>query len=275
MSSILTNNGAMVALQTLKSVNASLGKTQDEISTGKSVANAKDNAAVWAIAKTMETDVQLNKTIQSGLNVMGAVVGTARSGAERVTGLLQEMKNLALAASSDTSDFSKINADVTAKLTQAKDVIGSSKMSGLNLLATDVNGNGATSVDVATSVDGGSAKSLTIAGVDLEATLGATLTSITDAASAKTALGEIETMLKGTIDAAASLGTTGKRLSDQSDFVGALSDSLKSGVGSLVDADMEETSARLQALQTQQQLAIQSLSMANKAPQNILSLFRG
>ena len=147
-------------------------------------------------------------------------------------------------------------------------------MSGLNLLATDV-GNGGTSVDVATSVDGGTAQSLTINGVDLEATLAATLTGITDAATAKTALGEIDTMLKGAIDAASALGTTGKRLSDQSDFVSALSDSLKSGVGSLVDADMEEASARLQALQTQQQLAVQSLSIANKAPQNILSLFRG
>ena len=274
MSSILTNNGAMVALQTLRGINSNLSKTQDEISTGKSVATAKDNAAVWAIAKTMETDVQLNKTIQSGLNVAGAVVGTARSGAERVTGLLQEMKNLALAASNDTADFDKIDADVQAKLKQAIDVIASSKMSGLNLLATDVNGSGATSFAVATSIDGGTATSLTIDGVDLEATV-ATVTAISDGTTAATALGEIETMLNASIDAAASLGTTGKRLNDQSDFVTALSDSLKAGVGSLVDADMEETSARLQALQTQQQLAIQSLSMANKAPQNILALFRG
>lgn len=274
MSSILTNHGAQVALQTLKGINSSLSKTQDAISTGKSVANAKDNAAVWAIAKTMETDVELNKTIQSGLNVTGAVVGTARAGAERVTGLLQEMKNLALAASSDTSDFAKIDADVQAKLEQVKDVIGASKMSGLNLLATDVNGDGGTSFSVATSVDGGTATTMTISGVDLEAAV-ETLTSITDAASAATALGEIEVMLNASIDAAASLGTTGKRLSDQSDFVSALSDSLKIGVGSLVDADMEEASARLTALQTQQQLAIQSLSIANSAPQNILSLFRG
>ena len=64
------------------------------------------------------------------------------------------------------------------------------------------------------------------------------------------------------------------RIATQSNFVGKLTDSLTSGIGSLVDADLEEASARLQALQVQQQLATQSLSIANQAPQNILSLFR-
>lgn len=85
MSSILTNHGAIVALQTLKGINSSLNKTQSEISTGKSVANAKDNAAIWAIAKVMETDKAAFKTIQSGLNVADATVATARDGAEQVT----------------------------------------------------------------------------------------------------------------------------------------------------------------------------------------------
>ena len=81
-------------------------------------------------------------------------------------------------------------------------------------------------------------------------------------------------MLQTAIDAAAEFGSSQKRIDIQSNFVSSLSNALKSGIGSMVDADMEETSARLQALQVQQQLATQSLSIANQAPQNILSLFR-
>lgn len=76
------------------------------------------------------------------------------------------------------------------------------------------------------------------------------------------------------MNGAATLGSAGKRISDQSSFVGKLADLLNFGIGSLVDADMEEASARLQALQTQQQLGIQALSIANQSPSAILSLFR-
>jgi len=88
------------------------------------------------------------------------------------------------------------------------------------------------------------------------------------------ALTEIEAMLSGAIDAAANFGSVEGRLETQANFISSLSDSLKSGIGSMVDADMEATSARLQALQVQQQLGVQSLSIANQAPQSILSLFR-
>jgi len=91
---------------------------------------------------------------------------------------------------------------------------------------------------------------------------------------AAAALTAVEGLIQTTIDAAASLGTSERRIEIQNDFVGKLTDSLKSGIGSLVDADLEEASARLQALQVQQQLGIQALSIANQAPQNVLSLFR-
>jgi flagellin len=81
-------------------------------------------------------------------------------------------------------------------------------------------------------------------------------------------------MISTSIDAAASFGSAQNRIDIQSDFVSSLSASLKSGIGSMVDADMEETSARLQALQVQQQLGVQALSIANQSPQSILSLFR-
>lgn len=281
MSSILTNNSAIVALQTLKTINQSLGKAQAEISTGKSVANAKDNAAVWAISKVMETDQSAFKTIQSNLNVADAVVGTARAGAEQITDLLKEMKNLAIGAASDSADFGKIQTDIAAKMDQITAIIGASQFNGINLLATDTGGAVSTQFSVLGSLDrtNGSpttnAVPIDVAGVDFEAQIaGAVPTAITDAATATTAIGEIEALIDIAVQGAADLGSAGKRISDQSNFVGKLADSLKVGIGALVDADMEEASARLQALQTQQQLGIQSLSIANQAPSAILSLFR-
>ena len=281
MSSILTNNSAMVALQTLKSINSQLGKTQSDIATGKTVANAKDNAAVWAISKVMETDQSAFKTIQSNLNVADAVVGTARAGAEQITDLLKEMKNLAIGGANDSADFTKIQTDITAKMEQITSIIGASQLNGINLLATDTGGTVDTEFTVLGSLDRANgtaattASSITVAGVDFEADIaGAAPAAITDSASALTAVGEIEALIDIAIQGAADLGSAGKRISDQSSFVGKLSDSLKTGIGSLVDADMEESSARLQALQTQQQLGIQALSIANQGPSAVMSLFR-
>ena len=402
MSSILTNNGAMVALQTLKGINSSLAKTQDEISTGKSVATAKDNAAVWAISKVMEADVSGFKAISSSLAMGGSAVGTAREGAEKVTGLLTKMRDTIISAQSATADRGKLQADITNLKNQIDGVVKGSQVNGLNLLdgstasvdflssidrsaagsstsTITVNGENLSTggyvaktalagsegvsatgdtaaffldagdaagknlvIDGAAGLAAGDRISLTIGGkvasytltasdaasttpadivavglksaieklgiagvsVDYDQATAGTLViknegttslnvtaqfsnagagnlgglatiSVANETSAQAALGAIDAMIANATAAAASFGSAGSRIEMQSEFLSKLTDSLKTGIGALVDADMEETSARLQALQTQQQLGIQSLSIANKAPQNILSLFRG
>lgn len=280
MSSILTNNSAIVALQTLKNVNASLGKAQAEISTGKAIGSAADNSAVWAISKVMETDQSAFKAIQSSLNVAGATVQTALTGSEQITNLLQDMKDLASRAGTDGYDFDKVNTDITAKKAQIDSIISGTQMNGVNLLST--NGiNGAAEFKVLGSLDRvvgtatTTANEITVDSVDYEADIGGvTVTTIADQATALTAIGEIEGLLEVAVNGTAALGASAARITDQADFVGKLADSLKVGIGSLVDADMEEASARLQALQTQQQLGIQALSIANQSPSAILSLFR-
>ena len=97
---------------------------------------------------------------------------------------------------------------------------------------------------------------------------------VTSSAGAASALTEVETMISSVIDAQASFGTAEKRVEIQNNFMSTLIDSFKSGIGTLVDADLEEASARLQSLQVQQQLGTQALSIANQAPQSILALFR-
>jgi flagellin len=406
MSSILTNSSSMVALQTLKGINMNLSKTQDEISTGKSVASARDNAAVWAISKVMESDVQGFKGISDSLSLGESTVSVARQASETITDLMTQIKGKIVAAQQSNVDRTKIQTDINALRDQINSVVGAAQFNGLNL----VNGS-QTSVDVLASLDRQSngtvvTSSITVNAQDLStgayaandvfgATTGGTISGAADTfvmsldaaggtdditiqngatawaagdkitmrvgdktasytvsnadvtsgansipdliavglknsidslgiagltvdfdsanpgqlvftnagtsdlavsgqfknagsgglaalssidvsttSGAATALGSIETLIQSGIDAAAEFGSAQSRIDVQNTFITKLSDALKVGIGSLIDADMEEASARLQALQVQQQLGIQSLSIANQAPQNVLALFR-
>jgi flagellin len=402
MSSILTNNSAMVALQTMKGINMNLNKTQADISTGKSVASAKDNAAVWAISKVMESDVEGFKGISDSLAVGNATLTVARQASESVTKLLTEMKGKIVAAQADNVDRAKLQTDIVALRGQIESVVGAAQFNGLNLVngsedqvnvlsSLDRSGTGVSSSNITVdaqnlsttagaALSGGSLGTLSaasvtnatpvtlqtftfqggggalaanaptaapgtatslIAGDAIELTVGSTtgryvvqegdtntelaaglsaaltqgglssndftlaaaggvltITNNTNAAAGvsvaasrgdgglaglnaidvtddpEAALAGIENMLQTSINAAASFGSVQKRIDIQSEFVGQLTDSLKTGIGALVDTNMEEASARLQALQVQQQLATQALSIANQQPQGLLSLFR-
>ena len=274
MSSILTNNSAMVALQTLKSINSNLSQTQSEISTGKSISSAKDNSAVWAISKVMESDVSGFSAISDSLSLGQATVAVASAGAEQITDLLTQMKEKVVAATGENVDHAKITADVTELKNQITSVIGASQFNGANLLNTaggDVTILSSLDRDAAGAV---TASNITVASVDFEAGLDLSTIDVSSAANADTSLAAIEALIQTSVDGTAALGASQKRVEDQGTFVSRLTDAMKSGIGALVDADMEEASARLQALQVQQQLGVQSLSIANQGAQSILSLFR-
>jgi len=426
MSSILTNNGAMVALATLRTINTDMSKTQNEISTGKSVSSARDNSAVWAISKTMESDVSGFKGISDSLALGNSTIAVARSASEQITNLLTEIKGKIVAAQGSNVDRDKIQTDLSAMRDQISSIVGAAQFNGLSLLSNreggatvaQIVGNtgagagilGSGAVDILASLDRDSAGNVTVsnisaskadlgtqagtagtgtvlaataftgagaitagatstmtvvgdtataarggnrvlagdaytvggltgitntvqyiardgdtvgdiargltdrlnfeakaAGVNISATVSgtagvditnntaasitttSTLTSGGTAAGglailadinvstdngAAAALSAIEGLTQTAVRAAADFGSVQGRIGIQSEYVNNLMDSLKSGIGSLVDADMEQTSAKLQALQVQQQLGIQALSIANQAPQNILSLFR-
>ncbi len=281
MSSILTNNSAMVALQTMKSINADLASTTNAISTGKEISTAKEGSAIWAISRVMESDVTGFNAVSDALALGESTVAVASAAAEQIVNVLEDMKALAVSANSENVDFEKIQNDISERAAQVGSIISAAQFNGANLLASDVDGNGATSLSVLSSLDrvGSAAPTLStinVATVDFEADidLATNLTAIIDTTSAATAVSEIETFLQTAIDGAAALGASSKRLEDQQVFVGKLTDAMKSGIGSLVDTDMEAASARLQALQTQQQLGVQALSIANQAPQTLLQLFR-
>ena len=270
MSSILTNVGAMTALQSIDATNRSLATTQNRISTGLRVESTKDNSSSWAIATAMRGDVSGFKAISENLAVSTSAISVARQGAETVASLLNKIKEKVVQASGTGVDTAKIQDDVDQLIVQVDSVVNAAEFNGSNLL------NGSTaSVDLLASMDRSGGKfavqNITMTSADLTAaTLGIDDLDVT----AATALDDIEAAITTTFAGAAEFGSVQNRLEIQSDFVTALTDALSAGIGNLVDANMEEEAARLSALQVQQQLGVQSLLVANSAPQTILALFR-
>lgn len=405
----------MVALDTLRNINSDLASVTNEISTGKKVSSAKDNAAIWAISTVMSTDVESFKQISDSLNLGSSTVGVARSASEQVTSLLQDVKGKIVAAQESNVDRTKIQTDIDELTKQITSVVGAAQFNGLNLL----DGNSTADVDILSSLDRSSsgtvsASFISVARQDLSlsntataatfggtavtdtsiinnggtnagtaatvadtATQAITIASVADGnsfrlllndsagansigqrtfeyvagtddsansvaanlanqvstflsatgdtnytvsrtddvvsitnnsgaaiaitassatggtagtstgglgnlatvdvttdAGASAALTSIEGLLQTSIDAAAAFGSSQNRIENQTEFVSTLIDSMTTGIGGLVDADMEAASAKLQALQVQQQLGAQALSIANQAPQTLLSLFR-
>lgn len=274
MTSILTNNGAMVALQTLKTINNNLESTQNAISTGKEIATAKDNSAIWAISKVMESDVSGFNAVSDSLALGESTVAVALAGAEQITGLLKEMKEKVVAATGENVDNDKLDADVTELKNQITSIISASQFNGANLL----NSEGG-DMTVLSSLDRDSAgdvssSNITVSSVNFESNLDLTNVDVSSSTAADGSISEIELLIQTAVDGAAALGASAARIEKQSEFVSKVTDAMKSGIGSLVDTDMEEASARLKALQTQQQLGVQALSIANSAPQTLQQLFR-
>ncbi|MDE4276820.1 flagellin [Phaeobacter gallaeciensis] len=274
MTSILTNNGAMVALQTLNSINMNLENTQNAISTGKDVATAKDNSAIWAISKVMESDVAGFNAVSDSLALGESTVAVATAGAEQITDLLREMKEKVTTATGENVDHNKIKAEVDELKKQITSIIKGSQFNGANLLNTDGD-----DLTVLSSLDRDStgtvtASNITVSSVDFETSLTLGDVNVSDSTQAELSIAKIEALIQTAVDGAAALGASAARIEKQAEFVSKVSDAMKSGIGALVDTDMEAASARLKALQTQQQLGVQALSIANSAPQTLQQLFR-
>src|SRR5690606_24148783 len=266
MSSILTNTSAMVALQTLQSTNRGLSQVQSQIATGMKVANAKDNSSSWAIASTMRSDVASFSRLSDSLTSASALVGVARDATEQIVENLKLIQEKVVQAQEPGADTVKLDADIEALADTITSIADSAQYNGINLVAAA--GNDAT-ITVAIQRDAAgelTLETMTVASVALSG-LAAAITS----ASTPDA---VDTLLDTAIAAAADFGAAQTRIEAQNDFLKKQADALRTVVGALVDADMEEASARFQALQVQQQLGIQALAIANQAPQSVLSLFR-
>ncbi|VCU57116.1 Flagellin protein FlaA [Tritonibacter mobilis] len=281
MTSINTNPGAEIALRVLTDKQVEKEDVQEDISTGKEVDKAKDAPAIWAISEIMGSDLAGFEATSSGLNVGEATVSVASAGAEQITSLLTDMKELTVQASSGVGDYSMIEEQLAQKTEQINTIISSSGFNGVNLLATNADGNGGTGLTVAASQDrsGDAAptqSTITVDSVDFEGSTSFDInnrTAVTDAASARTALGEIEGFLRYATDSAAALGAGAQQMAEQDVFLDKLSDAVKMGISELTDTDMEDAAARYEALSAQEQLSGLSLSIANASPGSLRSLY--
>jgi flagellin len=320
----MTNNAALAALQTMRSINMDLETTQSRISSGYKVETAKDNSAYWSIATTMRSDNKALGTVQDALGLGAAKVDTAYTGMNSSMEVVSEIKAKLVAAREPGVDKDKINNELTELKNQLQSISESASFSGENWLKNadtatasdkDIVGSFNRAADGTVSV---TKLSVDVSGMILIDTVGAQRGALTAAyagaspsgslgtagdnwvlidvpasTGVTTAVGTEITLDNNTADSdidemisvvdhiyslmtdsASNLGAVNSRIEMQESFVGKLMDSIDKGVGRLVDADMNEESTRLKALQTQQQLGVQALSIANSASQNIMSLFR-
>ncbi|WP_298744018.1 flagellin [uncultured Brevundimonas sp.] len=272
--SVNTNVGAMIALQNLNATNAQLATTQNRINTGKSVATAKDNGAIWAIAQGQRADIGALSAVKQSLDRGMAAVDVALAAGETVSDLLLQMKEKALAAtdaSLKTSARAALNEDFKALRDQIASVTGNAEFNGVNLLKAGATGFQALANAQGTATLTVGAEVLALGGANVSVTATQSIDTLSKATASLTAVSNSIDAVSASL---ARLGTKSKALSTHLTFVGKLSDALESGVGNLVDADLAKESAKLQALQTKQQLGVQALGIANQTPQLVLSLFR-
>lgn len=274
--SVHTNTSAAIALQNLTQTNTRLGDVQSRISTGLKVQGAKDNAAIWAIAQQQRADVGALSAVKQSLDRATSIADVALSAGESVSDLLNQLKEKVVAAkdsSLKTQSRELLNADFQALLKAIASAVDNAAFDGGNIL----NGTLTTGIRFLANADATSfvtlsAKDLTLGGGVIDLTLSDSLLTLTGATQALTRLDASITQLNASLG---EIGAQAKQIEAHNSFVTKLVDTLESGIGNLVDADLAKESARLQALQVQQQLGAQSLSIANQAPQIILSLFRG
>lgn len=271
--SVNTNAAAMVALQNLNKTNMDMNEVQNRINTGMKVAGAKDNGGIYAIAQRMRSQVAGYGVVRQSLDLSISVTDVALAGGEAISDLLVEMKEKALAASDaslDTASRTALNEDFKALRDQVATIVSNAEFNGTNLI-----NNSVTSISALANADGTntirvSDENLSLGGAVV--TLAATA-SFATAGDASTLVTTIETSLDNLNQSLARIGTAAKSLEVHKSFTQSLSDSLEKGIGSLVDADLAKESARLQSLQVKQQLGVQALSIANQAPQTIMSFF--
>jgi flagellin len=273
---INTNKSAMVALQNLNSTSDKLGSTQNKIGTGLRISTSKDNSAIWAIAQNQRADIGGLASVRMGLDRAQSIGDIALTAGQSISELLVQMKEKVVAAqdaSITTTSRKALDADFKSLLSQITQVIRNASFDGADLLDNSLPGG------LTFLADADATTYVTLANQNLS--LGGTIitlastSSITSTTLASGALSLLQASIGNVSLALANMGAQVKQIENHNKFVGKLSDSLEAGIGNLVDADLAKESARLQALQVQQQLGAQALSIANQSPNIILSLFRG
>lgn len=274
VNNVNTNPGALVALQNLTSISQRLEETQRRVSTGLEISSAKDNPALFALAQTQRAELGSIESVQQALRIGVSTVDVALAAGESISDVLVEMRALAVQASDDSlsaENRTLIQEQYAALSDQITRLVDTAEIGGRNLIA-----NSAGDMNVVAGPDGNT--SITVAAQDLSVgganvAVSADGSALATAAGAQAEIAAIEASIGAVSTALGGLGSGANSLELQNNILTRVSDALEVSIGNLVDADLARESSRLQALQVQQQLAIQTLSIANAAPNAILALF--
>ncbi|HEY8580802.1 MAG TPA: flagellin [Beijerinckiaceae bacterium] len=306
MNSFLTNASAMLVLQSLNGTQRELESTQGRISTGMRVNTASDNAAYWSIATTMKSDKQALSAVQDALGFGAATIDVANSALESTIKVIDSIKSKLVAAREPGIDRTKIQGEIDQLQQQLRSIAGSAVFSSENWLAQNSASPGYNTTKTVVASFSRTDGQIVLGTIDIDTasvklydsndqsgvidrtrTSGATtaslntltISALTDSSADLQVLEAYIRIADDTLSdvtlAASQLGSAKQRLSLQQDFVTTLLDAITRGIGQLVDTDMTRESTRLQALQAQQQLAVQALGIANSNSQIILKLFGG
>ena len=270
--SINTNPASFVALRNLNAVNRGLDVTQNRVSTGLRVSGALDDASNFAIAQGIRGELKAIGAVTQGLNNAKGIGKVALAGTTGISDLLQTVRQKITELSNEgitTQQRSILTNDFNQLLSQAANFIDNAVFNGVNLLDTAI---ASPSIVTLSNLNGGT---LTLSNADLRTEVNAlAIASVGSASSAQAVITTQFNALESTVnDALGSLGAEVRALELQTQFLEQISDATSEGLGNIVDADLARESARLTALQVQQQLSIQTLGIANQRPQSLLGLF--
>lgn len=270
LNSVHTNTSALIALQSLNVTNRQLDATQNRVSTGFRINGAKDDAAGFSIAQGLRGDIKGYEAISEQLSKAKGTMSVAGDAATQISNTLAELRKVVTKLADENvsgSQRTQYGNDYTALIADIQRYTDNATFNGVNLLTTTAG------VNVIGNLDG---TSILLRGHDVATDVIGQLTAITSAADAQamlTGTGGLVTAEANMGDILSIIGADSRMLDNQISYLGILSDATEEGIGAIVDADLAKESAKLQALQVRQQLGTQALSIANQAPNILLSLF--
>lgn len=273
--SVNTNRQAVFALQSLNYTSGELSGVQKRVSTGYRVADAKDDGGAFAVAQAVRSSAAGVTAVNEQLGGVKGVLQTTFASLSTVSDTMKQVRATLtrLADGAINGDQrTQYETQYTLLTTQISDFIDDATYNGRTLLSTDTAAGGG---DI-TGIRNESGATFTVTAVD-GTTLQLTTTAPADSDAAGDMIesgGDFDLVDKAISSALNGFGANMQYVENQIVYNSKKVDAMNDGLGALVDADLARESAKLQALQTRQQLGIQTLSLANQGPQVLLSLFR-
>ncbi len=276
LSSINTNTAALIALQGLNNTNNALNTVTKRINTGYNVNDAFDDSAVFSVAQGLRSDVKALETVTSQLSSVTGLLQVANTAATSISDATIRLRST-LTKLADGTVTGSTRTDYENQYASIRDeiqgYISNASFNGINLL------NSSTSINVISNLSGGT---ITVTAQDLtgsSSVLGYLSSSAPSGASAALAFldatsGAFYSAQRSLSSVLSNIGTANTRVTSQVTYLKAYSDATTTGLGALVDADLAKESAKLQSLQIKQQLASQTLGIANQQSSILLSLFK-